>query len=166
MYFTDCRTAEDVKTRYKELAKRYHPDMPGGDTKIMQEINDEFDRVFARLKNIHRKQGTNETYEEKDEKKRSNETPQMFREIITKLFSISQDIVIEICGTWLWLTGDTYPIREELKAIGCRWSKGKKKWYFTYDPYVKTRFTLSESARRFKYGSEFVEPSKFARIAN
>lgn len=28
-YFTNCRTAEDVKATYKRLAKKLHPDMGG-----------------------------------------------------------------------------------------------------------------------------------------
>ena len=40
-FFTDCRTIEEVKNRYRDLAKKYHPDL-GGDTATMQFINAEY----------------------------------------------------------------------------------------------------------------------------
>jgi len=165
-WFSKCRTGEEVRKMYKELCKKYHPDCAGGSTEIMQEINAEFRIVFERLKNVKFSQDTGSYYEETDAKKMAKDTPDMFIEIVNKLFSISADIVIEICGTWLWLTGDTYSVRDQLKAIGCRWSRSHRKWYFTYDPYVHTRFTLSERERRSRYGSEFMEAEKRARLAH
>lgn len=32
--------------------------------------------------------------------------------------------------TWWWLTGNTYPHKDMLKRWGCRWSKGRRAWYF------------------------------------
>jgi hypothetical protein len=56
------------------------------------------------------------------------------KEKINNLMEILQDkkgITAEIVGSWLWVYGDTYAIKEELKTMGFSWSKGKKKWYFT-----------------------------------
>ena len=39
------------------------------------------------------------------------------------------DLDCEICGSWLWISGDTKPHKERLKELGCRWSKRKQKWY-------------------------------------
>jgi hypothetical protein len=35
--------------------------------------------------------------------------------------------------TWWWLTGNTYPHKDMLKRWGCRWSKGRKSWYYVGD---------------------------------
>ena len=43
------------------------------------------------------------------------------------------DINIDIIGSWLWVGGNTYAIKDELKLLGFKWSKGKSKWYFTKD---------------------------------
>lgn len=32
--------------------------------------------------------------------------------------------------TWWWLTGNTFPHKDMLKRWGCRWSKGRRAWYF------------------------------------
>lgn len=44
-YFEGCSTRESVATRYRELALKHHPDVKGGDTKTMQAINAEHDKV-------------------------------------------------------------------------------------------------------------------------
>ncbi len=37
--FTNSYTKEDIKKRYKELAKKYHPDINSGDDTKMKELN-------------------------------------------------------------------------------------------------------------------------------
>ncbi|WP_258238862.1 J domain-containing protein [Arcobacter sp. CECT 8985] len=37
--FTQEPTKEEIKKRYKELAKKYHPDINGSDDTLMQELN-------------------------------------------------------------------------------------------------------------------------------
>jgi len=44
----DPESRSGVKRARKQAAKKYHPDRPGGDTKKMQEINAELDRLEAR----------------------------------------------------------------------------------------------------------------------
>ena len=42
-YFDEYATQEDNKRKYKEYALKHHPDMKGGSTKIMVEINSEWE---------------------------------------------------------------------------------------------------------------------------
>ena len=44
------------------------------------------------------------------------ETPEEFKKIINELVTL-QGIEIEICGDWIWVTGNTYNCREQLKAL-------------------------------------------------
>ena len=53
-WFINCKTLEDLKAEYKKLVFKHHPDR-GGDTATMQEINNEYDEMFKKVKNIHRK---------------------------------------------------------------------------------------------------------------
>ena len=39
-------------------------------------------------------------------------------------------ITVEICGSWIWIDGETRTVKEELKNIGCWWSPTKEKWYW------------------------------------
>ena len=108
-YFKNVKTIEELKAQYKELAKKYHPDL-GGDAEAMKVINNEYDILFNELKDI-------KTVDDKD-----------FKTVIVDLLKYNK-IEIEIIGTWIWLHGETYSIKEELKEMGFRWSKGKKLWY-------------------------------------
>src|SRR5215207_7797316 len=46
IYFSDCTTQGEAKTKYRELVKQHHPDA-GGDTATMQEINAEYSRFMS-----------------------------------------------------------------------------------------------------------------------
>ena len=68
------------------------------------------------------------------------------------------NINIEIVGCWLWVDGDTYPYRNDLKEIGFKWASEKKKWYFHTDPFRKrSKRKLSMDDIRNLYGSTEVQ---------
>ncbi len=46
-YFLPPFDKKSIEAQYKVLAKRFHPDKPGGSEKIMQEINGEKNLVLA-----------------------------------------------------------------------------------------------------------------------
>ena len=43
-YFSGINNVDDAKKRYRKLSMEHHPDMPGGSTEKMQEINKQYDR--------------------------------------------------------------------------------------------------------------------------
>ena len=154
-WFNNPQTLEDLKKQYKRLAMLHHPDR-GGNTQDMQQINVEYDELFQRLKNTHRaSNGT--TYTTGEE---SSEKAEDFREIIDVLIRLN-GIKIEICGSWIWVTGDTKPHKEELKRLKFRWSQSKKAWYYHSSPYRKRSsksFSLDEI--RDLYGSQTVKTNE------
>ena len=158
-WFTNPQTLEELKKEYKKLVFKHHPDK-GGKTSDMQEINAEYDSLFARLKNVH-KSASGETYTAKQE---TTETPEQFREIIEKLINI-EGIEIEICGAWLWITGNTYPNRETLKSLHFKYSKGKNAWYWHEAGYRKhSSKTFSLDEIRDLWGSERVNPTQQGKL--
>jgi hypothetical protein len=48
--FAGCGTIEQLKKRYKELSKNYHPDTDSGDKEAMQKINQEYNRLLEDFK--------------------------------------------------------------------------------------------------------------------
>lgn len=44
-YFDGCYTPEQIKKKYRELCKKYHPDTGTGNEKIMQEINAQYNKI-------------------------------------------------------------------------------------------------------------------------
>lgn len=145
-FFTNCTTLDELKKEYRRLAMLHHPDH-GGDTATMQAINGEYSETFARLKDQH-----NATA---DEAHQTTEAPEEFIAIISQLLRFP-GLTVELCGSWLWVTGDTYSIKDQLKAAGCRWSSSKKSWYW-YHPEEGHRWhkrTASMAEIRTKYGSQ------------
>lgn len=148
-WFNNPKTLEELKKEYKKLATAHHPDC-GGRTEDMQEINVEYDRLFAILKNS-KSTADGKVYETAEEVK---ETPEEFKHIISELIKL-QGIEIEICGNWIWLTGNTYKCREQLKSLKFRFSKKKTAWYYHTEDYKKkSKKTYSLDEIREFFGSE------------
>lgn len=77
-----------------------------------------------------------------------------------------EGIEIEVCGSWVWVTGDTKPHKEELKALSFRWSSNKSAWYFHRDGYKKrSKKSLTLDEIRGYYGSEKIEKEGSGKIA-
>lgn len=133
-YFADVRTLEELKAAYRRLAMQHHPDV-GGAAEVMKAINNEHDALFERLKKQHNAQV--------DEAHRTTETPEEFRAIIETLLRL-EGLEVELCGSWLWIGGNTRAHKEALKVAGCRWSSSKKLWYWRH----------AEDGRRWHKGNQ------------
>ena len=151
-YFQNVKTLEDLKKQYRRLAMKFHPDM-GGSTEIMQQINAEHDRLFEALKEKH-----NATA---DEYHKTTETPEEFRAVIEFLIKL-HGIVAELCGSWVWVSGDTKPHKEQLKTAGFHWSQNKKQWYWHHEEPGRKwrRENTSMTDIRRKYGSQIFNGSR------
>ncbi len=149
-YFQNCKTAEEAKQEYKKLARQFHPDCnPDKDTtEEFKQMQADFEIVWERLKNIH-VNAEGETYT-----KESSETAAAYMDIIDALLRVP-GIVIELCGSWLWVTGNTFFAKDTLKALHFKWSRKKSAWYFHAEPYHKRGKTeKSMEDIRSMYGSE------------
>lgn len=152
-WFSECATQEEAKKRFHELAKAHHPDL-GGDESIMQQINAEYDLVANALPRTNAK---GETYQPASE---NAEMPDVFRAAIIAAIHLD-GVRIELCGNWLWLTGDTKKHKETLKAAGYRWSPNKNAWYWHYGVYHKRgNRSLTMDEIRVKYGRTDVRPER------
>lgn len=142
-WFTNINTIADLRNRYKQLLCQYHPDNnPNKDTTaIMQEINVEYDKLMEQLK------ATDNTYKETEG---FSETE--LKKILNEIIGLNADIMIEIVGTWIWIKGDTYPIKDRLKELNFKWSKQKQMWYWGVITH-RVHTSMSMEAIRMKYGS-------------
>ena len=159
-YFANVKTLDELKAEYRRLAMKHHPDV-GGDLETMKAINAEHDKLFEILKDQHNKTA--------DEYHQTTETAEEFREIISALLRLS-GLDVELCGSWLWIGGNTREHKDRLKKLGCRWSQNKKLWYWHHPEegrkWYKGKKTMGEI--RTKYGSQTFagssENSNYERI--
>lgn len=143
MYFAHVKTLDQLKAEYRRLAMIHHPDR-GGSTEDMQAINAEYDATFRRL---------SASAAASDPNQATPETPEEFRAIIDALLRLD-GLVIELCGSWLWIGGNTYKHKSSLKALGLRYSAQKKLWYWSHDYAAHNyRGTASMQDIRDKYGA-------------
>lgn len=148
-HFTPApETLEELKAIYRKLAMQFHPDR-GGNAEIMKEVNSEYDELFPSLKNVHRT-AEGKTYTTKQE---CSETADSFKDLITELMKLNE-ITIEIIGRFVWVTGDTKPHKEQLKALKFQWHCKKSAWYLKPDDYYKrNRKNYSLEEIRTMYGT-------------
>lgn len=150
-YFVNVTTMDELKKQYRRLAMKNHPDV-GGDLETMKEINNEHDIMFQMLKKQHNARAGADPDGRTQE---TTETPEEFREIVEVLLRMD-GLEVELCGSWLWIGGNTKEHKEELKAAGCRWSRNKGLWYWRHAEdgarWHKGRKSMEEI--RDEYGSQ------------
>ena len=144
-YFDGITTFDELRKEYKRLALLNHPDR-GGSTEVMQQINNEYDKLFIILKDRHNA--------EAPENKQMHEAPAAYREVLLRIITL-KGIEIELCGSWIWLSGNTKEHKDELKSAGFFWAYKKLMWYWRPEEFKSfSRKSKSMDYIRSKYGSE------------
>lgn len=103
-WFADITDVTDLRNKYRELIKKYHPDN-NGDVVVMQEINVTYD---AKLKEI--REGMTDYERERYTDANDNE----FKAILNKIVNFNMDV--EIIGCWIWCF-NSYAYRQQLKEL-------------------------------------------------
>lgn len=145
-YFSNCTSVDQIKSLYKKLAMQHHPDR-GGDTYTMQQINTEY--AFACAKAM-RAEGF--TVTETNQRIKLSEE---YRKVIERIIALP-GIAIEVVGHWIWVTGDTYAVRDKLKAAGLFFAPKKQAWYYRSEIFKTKGGKKSLDEIRRKYGSEHI----------
>jgi len=149
---TAIKDLDALKKQYFSLAKKYHPDA-GGTTVQFQELQAEYDKL---LKKILSGSGLSE-----EQKENEKEIDKAIRDIIDSIINLP-GITIELVGKWLWIGGDTYPVRTILKSAGLVYIKKAGVSYWVYKGVEsKSRGKMDINEIKAKYGvHEFKAPAK------
>ena len=149
-------TLNDIKQVYRKLASANHPDK-GGNTEMMQLIN----TAFAELCKYFE---TNQTL---DINQDDNESAQSFDFSFLETLKTLHGVIIEVCGYWVWLSGNTYPYKETISNLGFKYSGAKKSWYWSPTINISSYRRGSKSMKQIRkdYGSQIID-TEMQRVIN
>ncbi len=167
-FFASCNNLDDVKQTYRKLAMQHHPDK-GGDPATFRAVTDEYNsavKYFAKY-GPRNEAGTHTEEQTQEQQEHTIFESEAYRAALDAVINI-EGIIIEVVGSWIWLTGNTYPHRAQIKAAGYLFASAKKAWYFRTEENKTTRSkrgtTLDDIKN--KYGSERVNNYKPANRLN
>lgn len=161
----EIKDLNSLRSAYKKLLIRYHPDNNTKDTTAeMQEINVEYASLFQRLKNGFEHSDRYDRATDRQKQNYSWEKDKQIREIIIALSRL-EGLIIEICGVWIYVRGNTMQHKKELRALGLTWNRQKGCWIIHFDDYYRHgQQSMSMSYIREKYGSVFVKSAEKVMI--
>ena len=144
-------TQSEIKTAYRVSCKKYHPDLNPAGLEMMKSVN----VAWNLLKGLDSVEV--ESYEASDYGSKLNDA-------INAIINLD-GVIVEVCGTWVWVSGDTRPHKDAIKNAGFKWASKKKQWYFKPDGYKKrSKGEYSMDEIRSAYGSEPVNNKGFKGI--
>ena len=147
-FFANCKSLDEVKKMYKELAMLHHPDR-GGDTLTMQLINAEYASIRS-----------NPQFEFSSQSTQDQAEFIKYPEILSMIIGLP-GIMIELVGNWLWVSGNTFPLKADLKKAGFFFAPKKVMWYYRPADYASmNRKPKSMDYIRSKYGSDLIESKR------
>lgn len=160
VFFNGINDLQELKAKHLELAKKHHPDN-GGDAATMAKINAEYDEKVKELaanaekpRNGYTDKAANMTDEEI-----AAAIAEEFKATLEKLMTLDlEGVKVELIGSWLWVSGNTKPIKDELKALKFRWCPKKDgqpwTWHDSYTYYPSSKGRMSKADVEDKYGVE------------
>ena len=139
-------SAEEIKKAYRRACMKYHPDRNPSGEHMMKLINAAYDVLRDQADELC-VEGEASPYAE------------ILNQALNAIMGLSLEI--EICGAWIWLSGDTRPHKELLKQNGFRWAPKKERWFYRPDDYKSSsRGQWSMEKIREKHGSQAVNSTR------
>jgi hypothetical protein len=159
IYFANVKTMKELKEAYKALAAIHHPDR-GGDTVTMGKINAEYDQKVKELaKGEAPAKHTTTAADGMTDEEIAAAIAAEFKATLDALMKLDlEGVKVELIGSWLWVSGNTKPIKDELKALKFRWCPKKTgqpwTWHDSYTLYISSKGRMSKADIEDKYGVE------------
>jgi hypothetical protein len=144
-------TPEIVKMAYRRASSKYHPDK-GGSVEMMQAVNQAYEELKDYLGAVD---GGDDNYSD------------ALNDAINAVITL-KGIDVEICGAWVWVTGDTKPHAKALGKNGAGFFFASKKlaWYFRPSDWKSSsRGNFSLDDIRANHGSQVIKGKSARQLA-
>ena len=133
-----CTDPATTKKAYREACKKYHPDVNPAGHEMMKVVIE----AYQALKE-----------HDGDLKEQQTDYGDTLNEALNAVLGL-HGLIVEICGAWVWITGETKAHKETLKETGYKWASKKKAWYFRPEEFrSRSRGKSTLNDIREKYGS-------------
>jgi hypothetical protein len=152
--FSDCKTIDEAKNSFRKLCMTMHPDKGGNAS--------DFIKMYDQFKKFKPSTG------------KENETDFNAEEFynIIQHFATFEGLEISFVGSFIWIEGNTYQHKDELKKImlkdfnPIRYAKKKKAWYFSPTDYQKkSSKTTDLKDIKIKYGCDTYRTQQTLKIS-
>lgn len=150
--------AESIKYAYRRCCSQYHPDRNKAGLEMMKLVN----AAYAALEDV-----INGAPFDKSAKRENLSGEENYGEEINEALNkiINLGLEIEVCGSWIWVSGDTRPHKDVLKEAGFKWAPKKEMWHFRPNDYKSfNRGTWDMEKIRDKHGSHIIKNKTFTRL--
>jgi DnaJ-like protein len=145
-------TFELIKGAYRKASMQYHPDRNPAGLEMMKIVNAAYNALTDYVA------GSVQLDVDVEESMNFGEELNAALNAI-----IGLGLTIEICGSWIWVSGDTKPYKEILKAAGYRWAPKKLMWsYGTTRATSRGKFSMDDI--RLRHGSVSVKSQPYQRV--
>ncbi len=145
-------TYEVIKAAYRKGCMQYHPDRNPAGLEMMKIINAAYNVLTD--------------YEPIDGESDLGEELNLGDELNKALNAIIHlGLTIEVCGSWIWVSGETRPHKALLKESGFKWAPKKMMWHYRPADYKSfNRGNWSIDKIRETHGSVAVKGQSYQRI--
>lgn len=142
-------SSEDLKKQYRTWCKKLHPDH-GGDPEAFREMMEEYQET--QLHGFKKEAQAQET-------ELTAELERALKKIVTL-----EGLEIDLVGSWLWVSGETFTFKDILKEAGFKWASKRKKWYFSEEK-AKGKFKGDFEQLKAHHGFKEIKTNKTEKIA-
>jgi hypothetical protein len=155
-WFFECKTEQEIKKRFHELMLIHHPDR-GGNLETCQEIVGQYHEALKFCQYTGTEyNGERQTYHYEENREKE------FEEAVNWAMTLPF-CQVELIGTWLWITGKTYLIKDILKEKGVYWASKKYAWCFHVGLWRRNKKRFELDDLRTKYGYETLKEQEEQR---
>ena len=150
---------EQIKLAYRKACATYHPDRNPAGLEMMKMVNCAYNALTDYTPTSEAEANANAS--------ETSDTSNYGEELNAALNAIiNLGLEIEICGSWLWVSGDTKPHKEILKSAGFKWASKKMMWNFRpaeWKSFSRGKYSMDEI--RSAHGSVKIKPNQHRKIA-